>query len=383
MLVFAPYITPHIGGVENYIEEFASYSAKNRFQSIIFAPKLPLDTPEIEIREEEIRILRYPAFEIVRNYPFPKLWSFRFWKLLSIIQQEKPERVISHTRFFFPSFLALLFAKIHRIPWIHIEHGSSSVVVSNTLISFLSKIYDSTLGKLIFRFSNKNISISSDVQRFIRKFDNRLSPVVHRGIIFDNIIKLEALSPSNGSKKKNGTIRIVSVGRLTKLKGFKEAIIAIRKLPASAKKRVSYEIIGDGEEHSSLESIRQDDYSIHLLGPLPRQSVLEKLLYSDIFIHASLPGGGLATTLLEAMACGCAVIATPHEGSTDVIHNGKNGILIKDASPKAIREAILDLLENNAKRNQLAETGKHDVRSNFSWESTGKKLLEIIENTKQ
>lgn len=62
--------------------------------------------------------------------------------------------------------------------------------------------------------------------------------------------------------------------------------------------------------------------------------------------------------VVEAMACGTAVVATDCDyGPGEIITRGKNGILIPVGDYKSMAEAIEDLLTDNAKRSWLAEAG--------------------------
>mgnify|MGYP000963330594 CR=1 FL=1 len=380
ILVFAPYASPHTGGVENYIDEFNLYATSHGHRVTVFAPKIPIESPVKETKGGA-DILRYPAFEIVRNYPLPKLWLPEFWKSYLRIRKKKFDVIISHTRFFFSSLLALFFAKRHRISWMHIEHGSSHVVLSSAIVSFLSKLYDLTIGRLIFRLSDKNIAISNDVRRFIERFDSRPTPVIHRGIDFADIdTAKENFSDASSRSQRSHEFQIVSVGRLTKLKGFREAILAVSQIPESQRKHLRYTIIGDGEEREALASLARKCPEIHMTGKLPRNLVLQELIHADIFLHSSLPGGGLATTLLEAMACGCAVVASPHEGALDAIENGKNGLLATIFPPTFFYKAITQLLTHPQDISRLSKAAERSVRSRFSWEQNGTLLFHEIEH---
>lgn len=377
ILVFAPYASPHTGGVENYIDEFNLYATSQGHRVTVFAPKIPTESP-LKETYGSAEILRYPAFEIVRNYPLPKLWLPEFWKSYAHIRRKKFNVIISHTRFFFSSLLALFFAKCYRIPWVHIEHGSSHVVLSNAVISLFSKLYDLTFGRLIFRLSDKNIAISNDVRRFVERFDRRPTPVIHRGINFTDIDT--AKENFSDTSPRSHELQMVSVGRLTKLKGFREAILAVSRIPESHRKRLRYTIIGDGEEREVLESLARKCPEVRLTGKLSRDLVLEELIRADIFLHSSLPGGGLATTLLEAMVCGCAIVASPNEGASDAIENGKNGLLAPISPPTLFCEAITQLLEHPQNIARLSKEAERSVRNRFSWERNGALLFHELEH---
>ena len=187
ILVFSPYYPPHTGGLESHSDEFNRHLAHNGADMVVFAPHLPETSAIEEMIYNRVKIIRYPAFEIIPNYPVPKFWKPLFWSQITGLFHSDFDIVISRTRFFLSSLLALIYAKLTGTRWVHIEHGSDFVKLSSPFKSAIAKIYDHTFGRMIFRCADQNISISRAVQRFIRRFDKRKSPVIYRGIDFENI----------------------------------------------------------------------------------------------------------------------------------------------------------------------------------------------------
>ena len=113
-----------------------------------------------------------------------------------------------------------------------------------------------------------------------------------------------------------------------------------------------------------------------MLGNLPRERVIALLKASDIYIHSSLPGGGLSTSLLEAMYCKCAVIATPNEGANEVVSNRQNGILIKDYSQ--ISNQLSLFINDRSQLITIAKFGKEHIKNNFNWHQSISKYEKIF-----
>lgn len=366
LLVFSPYYPPHMGGLESHADEFNRHLSQRGMDITVFTPRLPVSAPEKENWHRGVKILRFPAFEIIPNYPVPKFWSLRFWKLFRNLFEENFDIVISRTRFFLTSLLALAYAKIKKIRWVHIEHGSDFVQLSSKIKTHIAKIYDLSFGKLIFRSSDLNISISQAVREFVERFDKRESPIIYRGI---DIKGIEKIAPDMDFKNKyKDKVIIAWAGRLYKWKGVKNTIKAIKQLPAEIKKNIVFVIMGDGEDKDDLQKI--SDNSVIFLGSIPREKVLGILKISDIYIHSSDPGGGLSTSLLEAMCCGCGIIATKNEGAKEVIVNGENGILLESNLPDHLEKAILSVLELKDENKKCKENAKTCVENKFNWEST-------------
>lgn len=376
ILIFCPYYPPHIGGLESHSDEFNKYLSQRGMDIVVFTPRLPKSALEFETKYNGVKIIRFPAFEIISNYPLPKFWSFKFWKLFFDLFKQKFNIVISRTRFFNTSLLALFYTKIKKVQWIHIEHGSDFVKLSSQTKTFIAKIYDHIFGFFIFRFSDLNISISKAVQNFVYKFDKRKSPIIYRGLDFECI---EKINPDIEIKKKIENKIIISfVGRLYKWKGVENSIEAIKSLPKEIKDNIVFLIIGDGEDFLYLKKISQKEKSIKMLGKMPREKAIGILKISDIYLHSSLPGGGLSTSLLEAMYCNCAIIATPNEGANEVIEQNINGILIEKSDPQEIAKKIMALTIDQEKIKQYKNNAKDKVSGKFNWENTIKLYVKIF-----
>ena len=91
---------------------------------------------------------------------------------------------------------------------------------------------------------------------------------------------------------------------------MENSILAVKSLPKELKEKIVFLIIGDGEDFFRLQKLTESENCIKMLGNLPREKVWSILKSSDIYLHSANPGGGLSTSLLEAMYCRCAVIAT-------------------------------------------------------------------------
>lgn len=364
ILIFCPYYPPHIGGLESHSDEFNKFLSQKGVDITVFTPQLPKDTPFLEIVHNTVKIIRFPAFEIISNYPLPKFWLFSFWKsYFNLLNDDRFDLIISRTRFFNTSILALTYAKIKKVRWIHIEHGSDFVKLSSKFKTQVAKLYDNLFGRVIFKCSSINISISQAVAGFVYKFDKRRSPVIYRGLDFENI---DAIIPDFEFKNKHkGKIIISFVGRLYKWKGIENSIKAIMQLPEDIKERIIFAIIGDGEDYKYLKSISNPP--IIMLGKLPRNQAIGILKVSDIYIHSSLPGGGLSTSLLEAMYCGCGIISTENEGAKEIISDNINGLLIKSSNPELIVEKLFRLIYNGKERKSFGVKAKKKIIETFSW----------------
>ena len=110
---------------------------------------------------------------------------------------------------------------------------------------------------------------------------------------------------------------------------------------------------------------------MHLLGF--RSDVPRILAEADLFALTSRSEGG-PYVLIEAMACGCACVASRCGGFVEhIIHPGETGFLVNYGDASATANHLLELLRNSAMRTRIADAGKalvfageFDVRNSVS-----------------
>ena len=82
---------------------------------------------------------------------------------------------------------------------------------------------------------------------------------------------------------------------------------------------------------------------------------------------------------LEAMACETPVVASAVGGIKEVVLPGETGHLVPPADPKALADAINDVLRNKQKARMMGQAGRKRVEEHFSWASIAKKTLAMYE----
>lgn len=96
-----------------------------------------------------------------------------------------------------------------------------------------------------------------------------------------------------------------------------------------------------------------------------------------IFLSPSL-GEGWALPPAEAMACGCAIVCTDIGGHHDYAINGETAMLVESRNIEQMTGAILRLINEQDIRRSLAIRGHESISSQFSWDSSVKKMEEMF-----
>ena len=155
---------------------------------------------------------------------------------------------------------------------------------------------------------------------------------------------------------------LLSVGHLIERKGHHLVIDALAELPG-----VELMIAGAGPEESALRdraASRGVADRVRFLGGLPQSRLPQLYRAADALVLAS-SREGWANVLLEAMACGTPVVATPVWGTPEVVNCRAAGVLATERSAPALAAAIRDLLAAPPDR---AATRAH--AESFDWQAT-------------
>jgi glycosyltransferase involved in cell wall biosynthesis len=139
--------------------------------------------------------------------------------------------------------------------------------------------------------------------------------------------------------------------------------------------------VGDGDDLSRLRKIADDSgvsSSVRFLTNLSREQIAACYARSEIFALPST-GEGFGLVFLEAMAFGKSLIAAACGGSTDVVQDSVNGLLVPPHDLKGLIEALSQLLENSTLRMKLGQRGAEIVRRQYSFEVFQSQLERIVE----
>lgn len=184
--------------------------------------------------------------------------------------------------------------------------------------------------------------------------------------------------------ERNG---IIFVGRLVEKKGVVYLINAMKEI---IKKYPSTRlcVVGDGPDRNFLEKLAGENninQNISFVGSVPNHEVPGYLNRARIAVMPSVVSGdgdqeGLGLVAVEAMGCGCTVVASDLPAVRDVIIDGITGIMATPASSVSLADAITGLLANGVMAESIAKRGHEYVLEKFDWEIIGNKYSRMIEN---
>ncbi len=190
---------------------------------------------------------------------------------------------------------------------------------------------------------------------------------VHEGIDIDHVLAAPAVNVHEAFWLPHQAPVVGNIAALAPHKGQRHLIDAAH-LVVQAVPDARFVILGEGELRESLErQVRDYHLEKHVLLPGFRTDVLGCLKGFDVFALSSVTEG-LGTSLLDAMACSRAVVASHTGGIPEVVADGETGILVAPRDHHALADAIIRLLGNAEARAAMGAAGLARVRGRFSLE---------------
>lgn len=342
VLLVSP-LPPPAGGIASWTEQYISWSEKNGMRVKI------VNTAVIGKRAEKINHKTRISDEMRRTKDIIK-------ELKVGINQFKPEIIHLNTPCgklgIIRDFLCAQIANKNDIKLIVHYRCNIKDQIDNSIISrfFLRKLSN---------IADINLVLNSSSKQYLMQEANSNSIVIANFINETFVL----------DKPKNirDEIKIVSfVGHVQQTKGIIEIIDAAKRLPEIIFKiagPVANEIIGM-EKPSNLI----------FLGPLTKQKVKELLMESDVFLFPSYTEG-FANAMLEAMAIGLPIIATPVGANADMIES-VGGVIIEVGNSNSIIEAINNI-KSSIVRLKMAEWNLNKVKNEYIIENVMNKLISV------
>jgi glycosyltransferase involved in cell wall biosynthesis len=125
-------------------------------------------------------------------------------------------------------------------------------------------------------------------------------------------------------------------------------------------------IVGDGPRRAYLEQrVAQHDLSGHVRFTGNQRNVPEWLATFDVFAFPSYGDEGVPQGIMQAMACGLAVVSTPIGGITEAVEAEVTGLLVDPRNPVMLSAALERLMTDTPLRQRMGAAGIARARQRF------------------
>jgi phosphatidyl-myo-inositol dimannoside synthase len=196
-------------------------------------------------------------------------------------------------------------------------------------------------------------------------------------LLIPNGVNAAAFRP-NQTANEAGPLRILCVGRLIERKGQHHLINAVKRL-ADAKIDVKLDLVGTGDARADNEAqvVRlglQDQVSFQ--GYVSREQIPAHYAAAHVFVLPSY-NEGMSVALLEAMASGLAVVATPSAGTPELIDSEVNGLVFDWGDVDGLAAHLCRLAQNRSLVRRMGDASRRRAQE-FSWERSALYYIELL-----
>ena len=176
---------------------------------------------------------------------------------------------------------------------------------------------------------------------------------------------------------------IVSVGRLSRRKGFDQVV---RAMPLLRKRGLSvhYAVIGVGEDRDHLQGLAAAlgiGDRVHLVGHVSQSDLPRWYNAADVVAmpNREIEGDteGFGMVFLEAAACGKPTIAGNAGGTGSAVIDGVTGLRVDGSSTDAVAKALQRILAEPGLADRLGRMGQRRAVEQFSWQQVAERTREI------
>ncbi len=351
ILEVGKYYPPHRGGMESSLEALCRglVARGHEVHALVAAEGRSASIASVD----GVRVERLENWGELRSVPWvPTLFS----RLRRLQTQWRPDVVHLHL----PHPLAMWVCRwsMGNTPLVVTYH--SDIVRQRWLGRLISRDRQKVLGlaRIIHVSSEALAAESRDLRPHRQKCQ-----VVPFGVEVDYFRQPDPLR-SQRWREKVGPDYALCVGRLVYYKGIDVLFEALRETT------IPLVIVGEGPLRTEWETLAQVlglADQVHFVGEVSRESLRALYQGARLFV---LPSQERSETFgvvqLEAMAAGCPLVVCRASGGVASVHEeGKTAVLVPPRDPSGLREAIVELWEDESRRREMSTAALHRVRAFF------------------
>ena len=324
-------------------------------------------------------------------------------------------KIISFLFRFLPNFISVY--KIIKRGKVGIVHINSSVLTTSGIASYFTGakvvwhireiILNTKIGRLqkflIKYIASDIIVISKEVGR---QFDKQKTTLIYNGVDPEEFApdsEKEIIKKQYGLDREGETI-FTHIGQLFPAKGSFVFLEAAKLLIESGYNAKFFVIGGkfDAFKSSIVAKIKNGlryilgaktkNWKVELQRFAQDQGIAERVIFtgyrgdianfislSDAIVSPHCVPEPFGRTLIEAGALKKPVISTSLPPTTEIVINGKTGLLVEPNNPQALAKSMEYIINNPAQAQKMGESGYENVINNFHITTTHSKIKKVYE----
>lgn len=369
-----------VGGAERLAVQIAGARARAGDRSLLLVLNGPGPLAEQVDPDVTLRYLRLERASVMRPARFLASLRHGLAALRAEVRRENLQVIQSHLPD--ANFWGLLLALRQRVAVIPTVHNNNEFHYSDMAPPPVRSRLRRLAYRLMLHRCAAMVAVSNQVAASLLQeigASRREARKLH--VVPNGVGEPQPLAPAARAALRRrcgveaGELLVLAAGRHSEQKNFRVLIAAAAELRDRGI-ALRLVIAGDGElrpMHQALIDERGLDGLVQLPGNL---SDLEQVMQAaDVFVLPSL-WEGLPLVLLEAMACGAAVVGSNIDGIREVVTDGQTGLLCALNDPGALARALMRLQDPQL-RARLGQGGLDLVRRRYSFARVDEQLADL------
>ncbi len=180
------------------------------------------------------------------------------------------------------------------------------------------------------------------------------------------------------SKGESNSLELLAVGNLLPLKNYPLVIEVLHEL-AKIRSEVRLTIIGSGPDKEKIRRLAEEKSiadKIRMIEKVPNSKMRDFYNRADLLLLLSkIEIFGMV--ILEAMACGCPVMASAAPGASDIIKDNINGFIVSKMEPSDIASRISRIFDDNMKLGIIRKNAVRNIREKYLWPLIAKRYYDL------
>lgn len=220
--------------------------------------------------------------------------------------------------------------------------------------------------RLFLRFPHRLVAVGEAQRRTI--LDTYGLPSDRIGLVRNGV--LDAMPGASAADcdrvRRDADVVLGTISTLIEQKAVGDLLIAARMLLDEGL-TFRLVVVGDGHLRGELEG-RSSELGlggrVEFLGWIDN-AASRILPWLDVFVQSSL-WEAMSIVVLEAMSCGCAIVATRVGDNPHVIEHGRSGLLVAPGRPEELATALREVIRAATLRKQLGSEARHDYAERYT-----------------
>jgi len=372
--MLVPFFYPHTGGTEKYVKDLSIALTQAGHEVTIISNNLPKEkNAPAEEMMDGVKVIRLPATLLFSYLPVSFAFNTKMIEDFDIVHAHVPAY----------GFARSVAGKIKK----------PVIVTFHCDITVFEKYFGIPMPKWFVKtvefFANwygRRVLKRADIVYNTTETYAKTSPVMKHfpirsipiGYFHDKVDEMQKkLNLTPDKKKKN---QILFLGRLA---GNKGCHYLVEAMPMILAKHPDTRLVicGEGSEKADILALIKKygiEKSIEWYGVVDFAKLVELFYTSLVYVFPSIDRlEAFGIVQLEAMANYTAVAASDIPGPNAVMDVGKSGVLYPKMNPKAIADAVNDLLSSPEKALEMGRVGRKLVETKYDWKVIAKQVVSL------